>query len=36
LQLLQAGHAAAVLAFKPVNRSYFAAYLSDRGEEYFD
>src|ERR1044071_9917964 len=36
LQQLQAGHAAAVLAFERANRAYFAAFISDRGDEYFD
>ena len=36
LQRLQAGHAPAVLAFELANRSYFAAFISDRGDEYFD
>ena len=36
LQRLQAGHAPAVLAFELANRSYFAASISDRGDEYFD
>ena len=36
LQRLHAGHAAAVLAFELANRSYFAASVSDRGDEYFD
>lgn len=36
LQLLRAGHAAAVLAFERANRAYFTASVSDRGEEYFD
>ncbi len=30
------GHALAVLAFELVNRSYFAASISDRGDEFFD
>ena len=29
-------HAAAVLAFEVANRAYFAASISDRGEEFFD
>ena len=36
LQRLQAGHAAAVLAFELANRAYFAASISDRGDEFFD
>jgi [ribosomal protein S5]-alanine N-acetyltransferase len=36
LQRLQAGHAPAVLAFELANRSYFAAFISDRTDEYFD
>jgi ribosomal-protein-alanine N-acetyltransferase len=36
LQLLQADHAPAVLAFELANRGYFAAFISDRGDEYFD
>ena len=36
LQLLRPGHAPAVLAFELANRSYFAAFISDRGDEYFD
>ncbi len=35
LQRLRAGHAAAVLAFELVNRGYFAASISDRGDEFF-
>jgi [ribosomal protein S5]-alanine N-acetyltransferase len=35
LQQLQAGHAAAVLAFEMANRSYFAAFISDRGDDFF-
>jgi ribosomal-protein-alanine N-acetyltransferase len=35
LQRLCAGHAAAVLAFEVANREYFAASISDRGDEYF-
>jgi ribosomal-protein-alanine N-acetyltransferase len=35
LQLLRADHAAAVLAFEVANRSYFAAFISDRGDEFF-
>lgn len=36
LQQLQAGHAPAVLAFELENRAYFAAFINDRGDEYFD
>ena len=36
LQRLRADHAAAVLAFELVNRAYFAASVSDRGDEFFD
>jgi ribosomal-protein-alanine N-acetyltransferase len=36
LQRLRAGHAPAVLAFEQANRAYFAASISDRGDEYFD
>jgi [ribosomal protein S5]-alanine N-acetyltransferase len=36
LQRLRADHAAAVLAFELENRGYFAASISDRGDEYFD
>jgi [ribosomal protein S5]-alanine N-acetyltransferase len=36
LQRLDAGHAQAVLAFELANRSYFAASVSDRGDEFFD
>jgi ribosomal-protein-alanine N-acetyltransferase len=36
LHLLQADHAPAVLAFELANRAYFAAFISDRGDEYFD
>jgi [ribosomal protein S5]-alanine N-acetyltransferase len=36
LKLLQAGDAPAVLAFELVNRAYFAASVSDRGDEFFD
>lgn len=35
LQLLRAGHAPAVLAFELANRGYFAASISDRGDEFF-
>jgi [ribosomal protein S5]-alanine N-acetyltransferase len=36
LKRLTAGHAQAVLAFELANRAYFAASISDRGEEFFD
>jgi [ribosomal protein S5]-alanine N-acetyltransferase len=36
LQRLRADHAPAVLAFELANRAYFAASVSDRGEEFFD
>jgi ribosomal-protein-alanine N-acetyltransferase len=36
LQRLGAGHAPAVLAFERANRAYFAASISDRGDEFFD
>jgi [ribosomal protein S5]-alanine N-acetyltransferase len=36
LEQLHAGHAPAVLAFELENRSYFAASISDRGDEFFD
>ena len=36
LKRLQAGHASAVLAFELANRGYFAASISDRGDDYFD
>jgi [ribosomal protein S5]-alanine N-acetyltransferase len=36
LQRLRADHAPAVLAFELVNRAYFAASISDRGDEFFD
>lgn len=36
LQRLDAGHAPAVLAFELANRAYFAAFISDRGDEFFD
>jgi [ribosomal protein S5]-alanine N-acetyltransferase len=36
LRRLRAGDAAAVLAFELVNRAYFAAFVSDRGDEFFD
>ena len=36
LRRLHADHAAAVLAFELANRSYFAAFISDRGDDFFD
>jgi [ribosomal protein S5]-alanine N-acetyltransferase len=36
LKLLHAGDAPAVLAFELANRAYFAASISDRGDEFFD
>lgn len=36
LQRLTAWHAPAVLSFELANRAYFAASISDRGEEFFD
>lgn len=36
LQRLHADHAPAVLAFERANRAYFAASISDRGDDYFD
>jgi [ribosomal protein S5]-alanine N-acetyltransferase len=36
LQRLRADHAAAVLAFELANRAYFAASISDRGDDFFD
>jgi [ribosomal protein S5]-alanine N-acetyltransferase len=36
LQPLDAGHAPAVLAFELANRAYFAAFISDRGDEFFE
>ena len=35
LQRLHADHASAVLAFESANRAYFAASISDRGDDYF-
>ena len=35
LQRLHAGHAAQVLAFELVNRAYFSAFISDRGDDYY-
>ncbi|MFE2162376.1 GNAT family N-acetyltransferase [Streptomyces lydicus] len=36
LKRLLAGHAPAVLAFELANRAYFAASISDRGDDFFD
>ncbi|MGW6521386.1 GNAT family N-acetyltransferase [Streptomyces sp. NPDC054962] len=36
LTRLHAGHAPAVLAFELANRAYFAASVSDRGDEFYD
>jgi [ribosomal protein S5]-alanine N-acetyltransferase len=36
LQRLHPGHAPAVLAFELANRSYFAAFVSDRGDDFFN
>jgi len=36
LQRLDAGHAPAVLAFELANRAYFAASISDRGDEFYE
>lgn len=36
LQRLRADHATAVLAFEVANRAYFAASISDRGDEFFE
>ncbi|MGW2637068.1 GNAT family N-acetyltransferase [Streptomyces sp. NPDC001348] len=36
LKRLDAGHAPEVLAFELANRAYFAASVSDRGDDYFD
>src|ERR1700760_44169 len=36
LELLRAGHGPAVLDFERANRAWFAASISDRGDEYFE
>jgi ribosomal-protein-alanine N-acetyltransferase len=36
LKRLDASHASAVLAFERANRAYFAAFISDRGDDFFD
>jgi RimJ/RimL family protein N-acetyltransferase len=35
LQRLRADHASAVLIFETANRDYFTAFISDRGDEFF-
>jgi ribosomal-protein-alanine N-acetyltransferase len=35
LQRVRADHASAILAFESANRAFFAASISDRGDEYF-
>jgi [ribosomal protein S5]-alanine N-acetyltransferase len=36
LELLHADHAPAVLAFELTNRAYFAAFINDRGDDFYD
>ena len=36
LQRLRADHGPAVLAFELANRAYFATFISDRGDDFFD
>jgi ribosomal-protein-alanine N-acetyltransferase len=36
LELLRTDHAPAILAFELANRAYFAASISDRGDEFFE
>ena len=36
LQRVRADHAPVILAFEVANRAFFAKYISDRGDEYFD
>jgi [ribosomal protein S5]-alanine N-acetyltransferase len=36
LQRLRADHAPAVLTFELANRAYFAGFINDRGDEFFD
>ena len=36
LQRLRADHAPAVLAFELANRAYFASFINDRGDEFYD
>jgi [ribosomal protein S5]-alanine N-acetyltransferase len=35
LELLRPDHAPALLAFEQENRAYFAAWVPDRGDDYF-
>jgi [ribosomal protein S5]-alanine N-acetyltransferase len=36
LQLLRSDHVAAVLAFEVANRAYFAVWITDRGDEFYE
>ncbi|MBO0864865.1 MAG: GNAT family N-acetyltransferase [Mycobacterium sp.] len=36
LQRLRADHASSILAFELANRGYFAGFISDRGDEFFE
>jgi ribosomal-protein-alanine N-acetyltransferase len=36
LQRLRADHASAVLAFELANRAYFATFINDRGDDFYD
>jgi ribosomal-protein-alanine N-acetyltransferase len=36
LQPLRVGHARTVLAFELANRAYFAAFISDRGDDFYE
>lgn len=36
LQRLRADHATEILAFERANRAYFAGFISDRGDEFFE
>lgn len=36
LEQVRTEHARAILAFERANRAYFASWISDRGEEYFE
>ena len=36
LQPLHPGHAPAILAFELANRAYFATFISDRGDDFYD
>jgi [ribosomal protein S5]-alanine N-acetyltransferase len=36
LQRLRADHGPAILAFELTNRAYFAAFISDRGDDFFE